>query len=512
MRVVFIWFNTAGPVGISHGVLILARELIAAGHEVDVLHLHEEQGLTSEQALAQLEARPPEVVALSFGSPHADQARRMVPAIKAVAPAATVVCGGIHTTLAPDEVFSWPGVDAIGLGELDNGPFVDFVACLETGGAAEREGFWVRDHLGEHRNRLAPLPALEDQALPHWEAVDIAGLVAAKRGFGEIIAGRGCPNRCRFCQNHALVKRYRTSLPGAPGTWPYCRIRSVSNVLAELKLLMRLAPEMKAVMFGDDRLAANRDWLVEFAARYPDDIGLPFIVNATAEQIDEESARLLAQAGCNMVKMGVECAPGRIRREVLGRPHDEQRITTAFGHCRAAGLNTMAYIMVGIPGESADDVAATYRFTAALRPDAVRLAMFCPFPGTEIHAELVSRGLIEDTRMVYGFLRRSVLKWPDEMHLLLEKVLMLHPWILNSHLDGRVGATVADFVSRALAVSQGTFEDEAYRRELFEQQRSLSVQLAQDDRPHYFAPFGERPDWAFLRAERSRPLINVGNK
>ncbi len=510
MRVAFVWFNTNSPVGISHGVLILAGELRDRGHQVRVLHLNEQVGLSSESALAGLQEFSPGLVGFSFGSPHAEQARSLAAKVRSEIPDTMVLCGGIHTTLAPEEVFGWPGIDALGIGELDGGPLADFVDRLASG-ADHRNvpGFWVRDGESEHRNRLAPLPRIEDQALPWMQAVDLEKLVEAKRGFGEVMAGRGCPFRCRFCQNHALVERYRASLGGTPASWPYCRMRSVENVLAELGQMKKLAPSMKAVMFADDRLVGDRRWLVDFAGRYPREIGLPFIVNATADQIDAETAELLGRAGCNMVKIGVECAPGRLRREVLGRPHGENTIRNAFANCRKHDINTMAYIMIGIPGETREDLLSTYRFCADLRPDAVRLSMFCPFPGTSLHAELVSRELIEDIRTVYGFSKRSVLKWPEEMHLLLEKVLKIHPWMLNRNLDGPVGKPSAELCEWILSTDREEWEGRQLPNQLGGRASSLLDDFSANARPHYSTPFEERPDWAFLKTKRSRPLINV---
>jgi radical SAM superfamily enzyme YgiQ (UPF0313 family) len=506
MKIAFVWFNTKSPVGISHGVLILAGELKSAGHDVRVLHLNEEIGLSAESARRELKEFSPDLVALSFGSPHAESARQTAAAARVDLPEATIVCGGIHATLAPDEVLGWPGVDAVGIGELDGGPLIDFVDRLAAGSDYNSvEGFWVRTSQGEQRNRLAPLPSIGDQALPLLDAVDLEKLVEAKRGFGEVIASRGCPFRCRFCQNHALVRRYRESLGGTPASWPYCRRRSVDNLLAELAAMKELAPAMKAVMFADDRLAGDREWLAEFARRYPEEIGLPFIVNATADQIDAETAALLDRAGCNMVKIGVECAPGRIRREVLGRPHGEKTIRAAFTACKTAGINTMAYIMIGIPGETREDVLSTYRFCTDLRPDAVRLSMFCPFPGTSLHDDLAREGRIEHTGTVYGFLKRSVLKWSGEMHLFLEKVLAIHPWMLNCGLHEQA----AGLCDRVDSASRETWESKKFQDELNVRAKELQESLQDESLPFYVAPFAERPDWAFLKTGRRRPLINV---
>ncbi len=165
--------------------------------------------------------------------------------------------------------------------------------------------------------------------------------------------------------------------------------------------------------------------------------------------------------------------------------------------------------MVGIPEETDEEVLSTFRFCADLRPDAVRVSMFCPFPGTDIHKDLVSKGLLEDTETVYGFLRRSVLRWPEEMHRFLEKVLVIHPWLLNSHLDCTVGPWSAELVEWVLSAPGKLWEDENFREELDVRSGSMLAEFEREGLPHYRDPFPERPDWAFLKTRRRRPLINV---
>ncbi len=511
MRLALVWLNMDSPVGVSHGVLILARELDDAGHDVQVIHLQEgldrsggPEGLVAKLARAQVA-----LVGLSFTSPHAAEARRLARVIGAGLPDVHLMCGGIHATLDPEGVLRWPGVDAVGLGELDGGGLVRYVQRLDGGEIpTDQPGFWVRVHGVEHRNPMAPLPDLTHQALPRYEGLDVEGLVRAKRGFGEVLSGRGCPYRCRFCQNHALVDRYRESLGSGPATWPYVRQRGVENLLAELVDLRRRAPSLKAIMFADDRLAGDRDWLREFAERYRTEVGLPFIVNATPEQLDAEVAGLLDRAGCNMVKLGVECAPGRLRREVLGRPFGADRITAAFAHLQAVGINTMAYLMIGIPGQTEEELAETFRFCAGLRPDAVRVSMFCPYPGTRIYRDLTARDALAPEAAVGDFLSSSVLTWPPAMGRQLDQALRIYPWLLNQHLTPAVEG-VAELVAWVRGLDPETWSREATRVELNRREAELLRQASGREIPHYEAPFPERPDYAFLRATRRRPLINV---
>jgi radical SAM superfamily enzyme YgiQ (UPF0313 family) len=508
MRVALVWVNTQGPSGLNHGVLILARELREAGHPVSLHCLGGAQGQHTDAKglVKELAAARPGLVGLSFASPEAGVARGLVRSMRAAMPGSLIFCGGIHATLDPEGVFAWPELDGVGMGELDGGHFARLVTRLARGERPSQvPGFWLRWDGKEHRNPMASLPDIEDQPLPLYEGLDLDGLVRAKRGFGEVLASRGCPFRCRFCQNAAVVERYRESLGTSPSSWPYVRRRGLDGLMAELLELKARAPSLQAIMFADDRLAGDPAWLEVFADRYRKEIGLPFIANATADQIDPRTAALLRHAGCNMVKIGVECAPGELRRRVLGRPESEAVLRAAFERLRAAGINAMAYLMIGIPGEDPDALAETFRFCASLRPDAVRLAMFCPYPGTAVHADLVARGVLGPEDRSRGFGDPSALPWTDEMRRLLALAQRLLPWLLNQHLVS-VGAASRALVARWWAGGKAP----CCLDELASEEASLWRELERAGLPHYACPFPERPDYVFLMAEREQPLINVG--
>lgn len=465
----FVWFNEGFPLGLSHGLLILARELTEAGHAVDLVHLHASRTpLADVDALLDaLRRARPDLLGFSFGSAHAADARRLAGIVARALPDVPIVCGGLHPTLCPEEVLAWPGVAAIGRGEVDGGPLVAFVDGLAAQGEPPVvPGFWVRRGAAVLRGAPVPFPDLARSVLPRYDLVDAEALVQAKRGFGEVLAGRGCPHACRFCQNAAVRRAAGGRRAGA-----YCRVRPVDAVLAEIADLRARAPSLRAIMFADDRLAADPGWLAAFGARYAAEVGLPYVVNATADQLTDATARSLASSGCNLVKLGVECGSDERRRHVLGRPHDTARIRRAFATLRRQGLNTMAYLMVGLPGETPDDLQATFRLAAELRPDVVRVSMFCPYPGTALHRDLLAAGALDPSRMEtpYGFTSRSVLRWPPEMEAALASVMAGWPALLSTLLQAPDGV-----------------------------------------QPRYEAPMPDRPDYAVLRGvPRARALVNL---
>jgi anaerobic magnesium-protoporphyrin IX monomethyl ester cyclase len=354
LRVCFYWLNLDTPPGMSTGVSLLARLLADAGHQVRVVHLNEQAGLPFDlpRILAEPGVADADVHALSFGQNHASQALSLATALKAAAPSSHLVCGGIHTTLNAEEVLVHPAVDAVGVGEVDDVVCKYFTAL--AGGEAHPEvpGFWVKVGGQIRRTPLPPLPDLQGPGLPFFEGVDYARIITASRGFADIIAGRGCVRQCHYCHNDALVQILRTHSERPPSRKAFCRQRPVARILAEIEEYRRRFPtEIRALSFIDDTFTGSRPWLRDFSRSYRERGGLPFVCNAIPEQVDSEVAQLLADAGCYLVKFGVESGSERVRREVLGRKLSEERLAGAVAALGAVGVNTRAYVLHGAAGD-----------------------------------------------------------------------------------------------------------------------------------------------------------------
>jgi radical SAM superfamily enzyme YgiQ (UPF0313 family) len=65
-----------------------------------------------------------------------------------------------------------------------------------------------------------------------------------------------------------------------------------------------------------------------------------------------------------------------------------ERVIQAFSETREAGLRTMAYAILGIPGESAREVRQTTRFIKEIGADYVQYSTLSALPGTELGADI----------------------------------------------------------------------------------------------------------------------------
>ncbi|MBN1610071.1 MAG: radical SAM protein [Polyangiaceae bacterium] len=511
LRVLFIWLNHDTPVGFSHGLAVLSQELKSAGHTVQLLHVNEQLGLgfDLERIGSELRRRHPEVVGLGFGSNHAAAAAQIARRAHELVPDVWVIAGGTHATLYPEEVMSWPGVDLVALGEVDDFRLVQVLEGLARDRLPRgRAGFWFRERGVVVKNPIALPVDLHRVRSMDLKLFDHRRILELKRGWADVHAGRGCPQRCTYCFNEPLRRRYLEQL-GRGSKLCYVRRRPIAVVLEELAEYRRLyGPYIRAFSFTDDQFVTSRRWLYEFLEAYQADFAIPLVFLSSAAAIDAEVARRSARAGVYMVRLGVESGSARVRERILKRRTPARVIRRAVDTLQRAGVNAFTFQMLGIPGETMRDVWATFRFGANLRADAVKFSMFWPYPGTQLHELCLRDGLMRPgLEFVGNNIQDSPLRWPRSRQLFFRRVAQFFDVALNRHLGGRHSDRYAKLLERLRRLDESDWQNGG-RLDLRERTDSLNEQVLGCGGEAYLAPFADRPDILLLQGRhRSRPLL-----
>jgi len=181
------------------------------------------------------------------------------------------------------------------------------------------------------------------------------------------------------------------------GTGEYGRRRSHRSVLDEL-FALRAAGSLSYVIFLDDTFTIHHGWVKEFCRVYGAELKVPFSLHARVETVSEKLLHQLAEAGCHQVTYGVESGSERIRREVMKRPVTNQRFRDVFRWTRDAGILITANYMLGLPGETRDDLAMTVDLAEELAVDCGMFDfgyfVFYPYPGTHLFHLCRERGYL----------------------------------------------------------------------------------------------------------------------
>jgi radical SAM superfamily enzyme YgiQ (UPF0313 family) len=107
--------------------------------------------------------------------------------------------------------------------------------------------------------------------------------------------------------------------------------------------------------------------------------------------VSDELLRAMRSAGCIQVDFGIESASPRILRALKKGGTPEQAVR-ALELAKKNGIKSFASFMVGLPGETEEDLREDVRFLEKIKPDFTYFNLFTPFPGTEIAETAIKEG------------------------------------------------------------------------------------------------------------------------
>jgi anaerobic magnesium-protoporphyrin IX monomethyl ester cyclase len=365
----------------AEGVSAVAAALEEAGHDVGLIHLIVRPG--RDEFEAKVREAAPDVVGFSSRTTIWPEIRRLA-GIAREAADAPVVAGGVHATLAPEEVAASPEIDVAVVGEGEY-PLLELCEALEAGRDWRAvDNLWFRENGDVRRNPTRPLIAdLDALPLPAYDIYDPDILYDVAIDTGPVMLSRGCPYMCTYCCNHQLKQAY-------PDRKHYARFRSPARSIEYIENLRAAFPNVKYLNITDNILPLEREWFFEFIELYKERVGLPFTCRYRYNLVARDVLEALKEAGCYLVHFGLESGSDELRRRVLNRQMSNEQVEEAHNLCRDVGLATLTYNMVGLPHEDKALFLDTVKLNARVRPNRIVLSVFYPYPHTALH-ELCER-------------------------------------------------------------------------------------------------------------------------
>ena len=205
-----------------------------------------------------------------------------------------------------------------------------------------------------------------------------------KHPYVSFYTGRGCRSKCTFCL-----------WPQTVGGHHY-RVRSVENVIAEVKWIKENMPEVKEIMFDDDTFTDSSNLeRVEAIARGMGALGMTWSCNAKAN-VPYDTLKVMKENGLRLLLVGYESGDDRILHNVKkGLRTDIARRFTE--NCRALRILIHGTFMLGLPGETAETIEKTINFAKELNPHTIQVSLAAPYPGTTLYRQAVDNGWLQES-------------------------------------------------------------------------------------------------------------------
>ena len=370
------------------GLAYVAAALEKSGFSVQIYdnYLLERQ---IDEVKAEIRRRQPQIVGITCSSLTYARCIETAKAAKEACPSCKVVVGGPHPSYMPETMLRHQDIDYVVLGEGEqamvnlarsilNGE-QDQDICKIPGVACRINGEIVKTPV-EFINNLdtIPFPArhmlpmkMYDRVLPYVDVKPVDTMSVL----------RGCPYQCAYCETRELW-----------GTT--CRAFSPQRIIDEIKH-MKENLGTKGIYFIGDNFTINKKRTSELCHLIKENkLDIKWTCETRADLVNKELLVDMKSTGCQTMFFGVESGSPRIQQK-LNKNIDLHEVKRTFELCKQVGIRTATSFMLGIPGETVEDMQDTFKFAKALNADICMFNIYSACPGSKLYDEVVSQHLYD---------------------------------------------------------------------------------------------------------------------
>ena len=361
------------------------------------------QGLKKNEVIARIKNFNPDVVVITVPfSGWSNAAFDVADTVKKVDNNIATVLIGLHPSARPTECLEQRTVDFVVIGEpeetvqelasvLEHGKKdelkkvkgIGFIENGETVITAPRPFIQDLDSLPFPARHLLPMKQFFEAA----KKMPISGNL--RKPSVRLLTSRGCPYGCTFCSNHIVMGRQ----------W---RARSAENVVAEIEQIIATYG-IRQIDFLDDNIAFDRKRLITICDLIVEkDLNIEWCTpnGVRADSLDEELLRIMRKAGCQSILIAPESGVQRVVDQIIKKKQDLKKVEEVVVAAKKLGIKVGCFFIIGMIGETKEDIKATIRYAYKLRKLGAERFYFSyatPLYGTELHKQAKQGGFLKST-------------------------------------------------------------------------------------------------------------------
>jgi len=313
--------------------------------------------------------------------------------LKALWPLATAIVGGAHSTNCTRYLLeTCSELDYVIRGE---GEIALAELCREYPAVnADIKGVYSLKKVteaGSDKLELSPLVEnIDSIPFPDYELLNVEHYVRnhmqfggrRKRGFS-FLTTRGCPYKCSYCSSQTVHGHG-------------VRCRSVQNVVDEIRMF---AEKYQVTLLGpvDDLFTCKKATTLQILAGVQDlainDVELQFWNGLHINSLSTEVMDALVRSNTTSVALAIESGSPEVQRNIRKNVNLGKALQVA-AYLHQRGIEVRAYFILGFPGESREQMAATIDYAKRIEADWCHFSVATPLVGSEMYDQFVDKGSI----------------------------------------------------------------------------------------------------------------------
>lgn len=272
----------------------------------------------------------------------------------------TVVMGGVHASVLPDEALGH--VDSVMIGEAE----LQWSAMLSD----FQKGALKRVYRCSEYVEMNKIP-LADRTIFEGKVRPVHGTI------NSVQATRGCPHNCSFC---SVTQFFGNTY----------RYRDIDSIIDEIKTL----DMSKEICFVDDNIYGNRIYAKELFLKLAElNIRWSGQGNITLAK-DKELLQLCAKSGCSGLLMGIESINENNLKSINKRTNHVNDYKEAIKIIQDSGVKILGSFIFGLDDDTTDIFTDTLKFVEETEIALPAFNILTPYPGTRTAMELEQQNRI----------------------------------------------------------------------------------------------------------------------
>jgi len=355
-----------------------------------------------------------------------------------------IIYGGVHATISPEDCIKHVDIVCIGEGE---GAIIDLVNAIEKEKSFEKiKNLWIKKGDKVIKNPVRNIiDNLDSLPLPDYEIKNHfilqGGRIIRFRESdlgGQIffLTGRGCPYGCDYCSNSLFNELYKGKRK------KILRWHSPEYIIEGILYLKKKFPSLGYFDIRDDTFSLRLfEDIKKFCELYKERVKMRFKCLADPHTISEEKIKLLIDAGCTDIIVGIQGGE-KTNLEIYHRNQKDEDILRASKILSKYKdkLAVMYDVIACNPYEPQENIVALIKLLQKIpKPYYLSVNNLVFFPGSKLDKKARSDGTIKSEKDAAYQLNY----WDRKEHILLKKKNIYLNLILNlmrgSVIESRYG-------------------------------------------------------------------------
>lgn len=340
-----------------------------------------------ERVVEEIREFQPDIIGITSTTPVYPRAEELAKEVKKISRGTPILIGGPHATALPKETLIEKCFDIAVIGEGE-ASVLDLLKLYEEKSELPKKGLSGIDGIAYadsnsvkiNKNRefikdldSIPFPARSLMNMEFYLKPNTYTIRGVAGRITHIMSSRGCPYDCIFCSSSVMWKRT-------------VRYFSPEYVISEINDLVKNY-NVDGINFQDDTFCADRERMKKICyllATSCFNKNLFYSCQLRANLTDREMLGWLKESGCVQVEYGFESGSERTLKRLKKDSVTVEQNKNAVKLTHETGLRVLGNFVIGVPGETLDDIRQTERFYKENPIDFISLAILAPYPGTEI--------------------------------------------------------------------------------------------------------------------------------